>query len=184
MWLEAIVSAADLQRTLARFAPVTIRLGEGGGALALESPSEVTLLANRGVRVVCRARLVWPVIGVRVPMTIRSLVILLCPIIEAQPRGDVLVFKLEIEHADFALIPTFIDNRITSQINAQLAEKHVELSWSYTETLHHVFRMPQALDAVESLALVVDGAIVKVTTEAVGLAVSLHSDVRRAGELP
>ncbi len=183
MWLEAIVSAEDLQRTLSRFAPVTIRLGEGG-ELALESPSEVSLLADRGVRVVCRARMVWPVIGVRVPMTIRSLIILLCPIIEAQAHGDVLVFKLEIEHADFALVPTFIDNRIISQINAKLAVKHVELSWSYAETLHHVFRMPHALDAVESLALVVDGAVVKVTKEAVGLAVSLHSDVRRAGEAP
>jgi hypothetical protein len=182
MWIEAIVSAEELRQTLSRFAPVTIRLGDEGGELALDSPSQVTLLPDKGARVVCRARLVWPLLGVHVPIAMKSLVVLLCPLIEAQPEGGELVFKLEIEHADFALIPTFIDDRLTTRINTELAKKRIELSWRYAETLDHVFRMPDALDGVDALGLVVTGAVVKVTKEAVGLAVSLRSDVRRSDE--
>ena len=182
MWIEAIVSAEDLRQTLSRFAPVTIHFGDGGGELALEAPSKVTLVRDRGVRIVCRARLVWPLLGLHVPIALKSLDVLLCPTIEPQSEGSALVFKLAIEHADFALIPTFIDNRLTARINAELAKKHVELSWRYAETLDHVFRMPDALDGVESLGLVVTGAVVKVTSEGVGLAVSLRCEVGRAAD--
>ncbi len=182
MWIEAIVSAEDLRQALSRFAPVTIHFGAGGGELTLESPSEVTFVEDKGARIVCRARLVWPLLGVHVPIALKSLVVLLCPVIEPQPDGSALVFKLEIEHADFALIPTFIDNRLTARINTELAKKHVELSWLYARTLDHVFPMPDALDGIESLGLAVTGAVVKVTSEGVGLAVSLKCDVRRTGD--
>ena len=42
--------------------------------------------------------------------------------------------------------------------------------------------MPDALDGVESLGLVVTSAVVKVTSEGVGLAMSLRCDVRRAAD--
>jgi len=180
MWLEAIISAEDLRQTLSRFAPVTIHFGDGGGELALEAPSQVTLVKDKGARIVCRARVVWPLLGLHVPIALKSLDVLLCPMIEPQPEGSALVFKLAIEHADFALIPTFIDNRLTALINAELAKKHVELSWRYAETLDHVFPMPDALDGVDALGLVVTGAVVRITNEGLGLAVSMRSDVRRA----
>src|SRR5579862_7933200 len=105
MWIEAFISTEDLRRTLAEFAPLTIAFGNDGGELALETPSKVLLVADQGARIECKARLRLPLFGIRVPMTIRSLVILLRPLIEAHPKGDALVFKLEIEHADFALVP-------------------------------------------------------------------------------
>jgi len=182
MWIEAIVSTEDLRRALAEFAPLTIRLGDGGGELALGSPSEVSLVPDRGARIVCAAHLQWPLLGVVVPMKIRSLIVLLRPVIEAHANGDALVFKLEIEHADFALVPTVIDNRITSRINEELARKRVELSWRYADTLTHVFHMPDVLDPVEALSLVVSSGVVKVTPDAMGLAVSLRCDVLRASK--
>jgi hypothetical protein len=182
MWIEAIISTEDLRRTLSEFAPVTIRLSKGGGELALESPSEVSLVADQGVRVVCTAHLHWPILGVNVPLTLKSLIILLCPVIKARSNGNELVLRLEIEHADFALVPTVIDNRITAGVNAELTKKHVELSWRYSDTLEHVFHLPDALAPVESLGLVVTGGVVKVTNEAVGLAVALRCDVRRADQ--
>jgi hypothetical protein len=182
MWIEAIVSAEDLRQTLSRFAPVTIHFGDGGGELALEAPSHVTLVGDRGARIVCKARLVWPLLGVHVPIAMKSLVVLLCPVIEPQLEGSALVFKLEIEHADFAFVPTFIDNKLTTAINSELAKKRVELSWRYAETLDHVFPMPDALEGVDSLGLVVTDAVVKVTSEGVGLAVSLRPDVQRVSD--
>jgi hypothetical protein len=182
MWIEAIIPAEDLRRTLAELAPLKIRLGDEGGELALEAPSEMTLVPDKGVRIVCVAQLHWPVLGVSVPVTMKSLIVLLRPVIETHDGMDALVFKLEIEHADFAMLPAVIDTSITSLVNEELAKKHVELSWRYAETLSHVFRLPDLLEPAEALALTVTSAVVKITTEALGLAISLRSDVRRGGD--
>jgi hypothetical protein len=182
MWIEAFVSTEDLRRSLSEFAPLKIRLGDSGGELALDSPTEVSLVADLGARIVCSAHLHWPFLGINVPMTMKSLIILLRPAIETHADGDALVFKLEIEHADFAYIPTVIDNRITGLINAELAKKHIELSWRYAGTLDHVFNLPEMLDPVEGLALTATSAFVKVTNDAVGLAVSVRCDVLRGAE--
>jgi hypothetical protein len=182
MWIEAIISSEDLRRSLSEFAPLRIRLGNDGAELAIESPSEVSLVADLGARIVCAAQLHWPFLGIHVPMAIKSLVILLRPVIEAHENGDALVFKLEIEHADFALVPTAIDNRITALVNAELAKRHVELTWRYADTLDHVFHLPDSFAPVESLALVLTSAVVKVTNEAVGLAISVRCDVLRGDD--
>ena len=181
MWLEAIFPAEDLRRTLSEIAPLEIRLGDDGGELALDAPSEVTLVADQGVRIVCAARLHWPVLGVSVPVTMKSLVVLLRPTIEAHEGKDALVFKLEIEHADFSMVPAVIDTRITSLVNEELAKKGVELSWDYAQTLNHVFQLPDLLKPAEALSLTITGAVVKVTTEALGLAIAIRSDVKRGG---
>jgi hypothetical protein len=182
MWIEAIISTEDLRRTLSELAPLKIRLGDDGGEFALDEPTEVTLVAEQGVRVVCSARLHWPVLGVSVPVTMKSLIVLLRPVIERHDGVDALVFKLEIEHADFSMVPDLIDNGITKLVNEELAKKHVELSWRYADTLNHVFKLPDLLEPAEALALTVTSAIVKVTTEAVGLAICLAADIRRGGE--
>jgi len=179
MWIEAIIPVEDLRRTLAEFAPLKIRLGDDGGELALDAPSETTLVPDKGVRIVCAAQLHWPVLGVNVPVTMKSLIVLLRPVIETHDGVDALVFKLEIEHADFAMLPAVIDTSITSLVNDELAKKHVELSWRYADTLSHVFNLPTLLEPAEALALSVTSAVVKVTSEALGLAISLRSDIRR-----
>ncbi len=182
MWIEAIVPAEDLRRALAEIAPLKIKLGDDGGELALEAPSEMTLVADQGVRIVCAAHLHWPVLGVSVPVTMSSLIVLLRPVIETHEGVDALVFKLEIEHADLVMVPSIIDTRITSLVNDELAKRHVELSWRYADTLNHVFRLPDILRPAESLGLTVTSALVKITAEALGLAISLRSDVHRAGD--
>jgi hypothetical protein len=182
MWIEAIIPAEDLRRTLAELAPLEIRLGDDGGELSLEAPREMTLVADQGVRIVCTAHLHWPVLGVSVPVTMTTLIVLLRPVIEAHEGVDSLVFKLEIEHADLAMVPSIIDDRITSLVNEELAKRHVELSWRYAETLDHIFRLPDILEPAESLSLTVTSALVKITTEALGLAISLRSDIHRGGE--
>jgi hypothetical protein len=96
MWIEAIVSTEDLRRALSELAPLKIQLADGQGELALESPSEVSLVPDHGARIVCVAHLRWPVLGVDVPLKMKSLIIMLRPVIETNARGDALVFKVEI----------------------------------------------------------------------------------------
>jgi hypothetical protein len=178
MRVEAILSKEDLSLLVGQFAPVTIRLGEDG-ELHIHDPSDITLVPNVGLRVVCKAHLRWGVLGIGVPMKVNSLVVVIRPAIATRDGVEALVFKLEIEHIDLALLPTGVDNRVTGLVNRELDAKHVELSWDYAATLNHTFALPDTLRPLEHLELTVRGAQVKTTDELMGLAIAFDADVRR-----
>jgi hypothetical protein len=178
MWLEAILTKDDLQDVFEQFAPLTIHLGESG-ELVLDAPSDVTFDSESGVRVVCKARLGWSVLGLHVPVTVHSLVALITPVIERPGAGDeALVFKLALEHADIAALPALFDSHVTARVNEELSKKHVELSWQFRKLLDHVFALPPALESAGALGLRVKASIVKTTSDALGFAVNLQVDVR------
>jgi hypothetical protein len=179
MWVEAILLKEELSLLVGQFTPVTIGLGDDG-ALHIHDPSDITLVPDVGLRVVCKANLRWAVLGIAVPMTINSLVVLVRPAIAKREGIDALVFKLEIEHIDLALLPKGIDDRVTHLVNRELDAKHVELSWDYAATLNHVFTVPGILHPIERLELTVRGARVTTTGEVMGLAIAFGADVRRA----
>jgi len=173
MWAEAILTRDDLAKVMGDFSPVTLRLG-GECTLSLREPSDVTLLVGRGLRVGCKAELHWPVAGIVIPVRINSLVI------DKPTEGDRLVFKLELEHVDFAHIPSTIDEHLTERLKGVLAAKHVELSWNFSETLTHIFAFPpHLLGDIGSIGLQVAWGEVRVTEEALVLAVSFNTQVHR-----
>ena len=179
MRVEAILSVADLMALAAQFMPFSVELG-GEGSLVVTDPSDLTLLAGNGVRVVCKAKLKWPVLGIVVPVTVQSLALVVQPEIAKTTDGEALLLKLEVEHADLAGVPTFVDKRITEKVNAALAEKHVELAWNFAGTLNHAFALPKSLAPLEAFALSVIGARVVVTAEAMGFSVAFQSSVTRS----
>ena len=180
MWVEAILMKEDLSKLVGQFLPVAIRLGDANeGELSLTDPSDVSLVAGEGLRVVCKAKVRWPVLGIDVPVTLHSLTILLRPEPVRREHGDAVVFKLEIEHADLAGVPSIIDDRITEYVNKELDAKHVELTWEVANTLAASFELPDALVPLDALKLSVAGVRVKVTTEALGIAVLFDYSVTR-----
>jgi hypothetical protein len=178
MWLEAILLKEDLSAVLDELLPVTLRIGDDG-TLLIEEPSEVSLVEGVGLRVVCKAKLHWSVLGISVPVSLRSLDVVLRPQIVERADGPALVFKVELEHADLRGVPTIIDNRVTELVNRELAAKHVELSWNYAATLNHVFKLPDALQPLLRLQLTVVDAQVRSTKEALGLAIQIRTTVKR-----
>ena len=184
MWAEIIASKADLERLLHQAVPLTIEFGASDSphSLALSDLGETSLVAGRGLRIVCRARVVWPVLGIRVPLALNSVTLILLPTIGRRAEGDVLTFRLSIEHADFSGIPAVIDSRITEAINAKLAERDIELSWDFSRALTHLARLPGFLDPLEAFAVRPAWGEVRVTEEAVVYAVSFRTAfVRRGG---
>jgi hypothetical protein len=181
MWAEAILSKEDLAKVVQDFTPVKIRLGEEG-ELSLYDASEVTLVPDSGLRIACKAELKWPLLGITLPVKLNSLIVLVTPVIEKRADGDALVFRLLVEHADLTMVPTVIDNQITDRVNRALAEKHIELSWKFSETLSHVFQLPAALENLASFGLKVAWGEVKVGADALVLAVSFHSEIRRRSQ--
>jgi hypothetical protein len=178
MWLEAIVPKDDLTHLAAEILPLTVHLGNDG-ELFLHDPTEVALVADVGLRLVCAVRLRWSVLGISVPITVRSVSVLLRPEVVAAGDGDKIAFKLEIDHLDMAGLPAGIDAGIVHLVNRELEAKHLDLSWGYAATLSHVFDLPDMLRPSEKLELAVDGARVRATEDALGLAIQFKARVHR-----
>lgn len=178
MWLEAIFTTEDLRRVLIQFAPMEFRLGDSG-RLLLVDPSDVSLIPDKGLAVICEATLHWPLLGIDVPVNIHRLLLLIHPAVEHRAHGEYLVFSLRIEHADVGILPRFLDDKITAMVNDELVKKHVELAWNFENTLSHVFALPDALASAATLGLNVAAGRVKITESALGLAVSFDAKVTR-----
>jgi hypothetical protein len=178
VWIEAVLTVDDLQRVLRDFAPASIRLGENG-ELVLAEPSLVVLIPELGLRVVCAATLRWPLLGVSVPVAMRSVDVMICPIIERLVDREALVFKLHIEHIDVSLFPAFVDDKITARVNEELAKHHVEFSWQFPKTLSYVFQLPDALLSTSALSLEVVAGTLRVTDTSLAFAVSYRTQFQR-----
>jgi hypothetical protein len=178
MRLEATLARDDLRNVLADAAPLKVRLGQKG-ELLLGEPSEVALVPGRGLRLVCAAQLSWDLLGISVPVTLNSLVVLVEPLVEKRDDADVLVFKLQIESADLAMVPSLIGDRVTEHVNKELLSRHVELSWMFSKTLSHVFSLPATLKNVASIGLKVFASSLTITSDAVVFAVSFRANVGR-----
>lgn len=182
MWVEAILSKGNVISLLRDFLPLGIHLGENpddGHYLELFEPREVSLIEGQGLRMSCRARIRWPVLGIDLPVTVESVTLLMCPSVPEPPNQDELMFKLTVEAIDFAWAPAAIDDRIAEKINHELAKRRALLSWRFGKTLSQVFKMPRFLPPLEAVALDVAWGQVRVTSEAMVIAVSFHSRVLR-----
>jgi hypothetical protein len=189
MWAELIFSRDDFARLLEQAFPLTIRLGHLGDAetehaLSLSDFAEVKLVPDVGLRVVCKARVRWPVLGINVPVLLNSLTLLLLPTIRKEAQGESLVFRLTIEHADFVGLPIAIDERITAAVNSKLAEAEQELSWGFSKSLAYRGPLPALLEPLESFAIGPAWGKVRVTDEAVVYAASFHFALARRDSTP
>ncbi len=182
MWVEVILAQEDLTTLFGQLMPLTIHFGGKDQYLSLSDLREVKLVPDTGLRLSCKAKVCWPVLGIALPIPLHSLIVLLEPHVVRTEEGDILVFKLHIEHADFAGIPTAIDERITEKVNKELAARELDLSWNFARTLSRTVDLPRALRPVDSLDLRLAWGKVKVTDEAMVMAVSFHAKLSRAGQ--
>lgn len=182
MWLEAIISQEDLVQVMGEFLPVKIFLdqsevGEGERkkdeperSLLLHTASQVTLVPDEGVRVTCPAELTWSIAGVSPTMKIDALQVMIRPRVVEKNKGHVLEFGMEVEEADFHVLPGFIDDTIAKAVNAALATKKPD--WNFTKTLTRTVGLGKMFDPVESLKIEVQWGKTKMGGEALGLVVS------------
>jgi len=179
MWLDAIVTSSDIQALVNQLTPAAVPLGERGH-LYFDAPAEVSLLADRGLSLRCHAKLAWPVLGIEVAVTIRSMTLLVIPSIESRDGEQVIVFSPEVDALDLALVPDIGDAEVRAFINRALQEKRIELPWNYRETLGHQFPLPDWLGADTAFGIRANGAAVKVTNDTMGLAIGIHAGVEPA----
>jgi hypothetical protein len=183
MWLEAIVSLEDFQALAAELLPVRVQLGaaDSDHYLFLSAASEVSLVEGRGLRVVCNAQIRWPVLGMDLPISVDSLTVLLEPSVPNE-SGELLM-GVQLEHADVAWVPSMLDKKIVSAINEALKQKKAELAWRFETALSRDFPLPEMLQPVRALGLKAGWGKVRVTSEAMVLAISFHAHALGAAEL-
>jgi hypothetical protein len=183
MWLEAIVSLEDFQALSAELLPVRVQLGSADSEhyLFLSAASEVSLVEGRGLRVVCNAQIRWPVLGMDVPINVESLTVMLEPSVPNE-SGQLFV-GVQLEHADVAWVPSMLDKKIVAAINEALKQKNAELAWRFEAALSHEFALPEMLQPVRALGLKAGWGKVRVTGEAMVLAISFHARALRAADL-
>jgi len=189
VWAEIILTRDDLARLLARALPLTIALGapDSEHSLTLSDLGDVTLVADSGVRLVCRARVRWPLLGLDVPVESSALTVVLIPTVQegtlAEP-GDRLVFRASIEHAELGVLPAILADRVTAAINVRLAAKEAELSWNFSRELTSLIPLPEMLEPLESLAVRPAWGKIRITSDAVVYAASFHTTLVRRGDGP
>jgi hypothetical protein len=183
MWLEAIVSLEDFQALAAELLPVRVQLGsaESDHYLFLSAASQVSLVEGRGLRVVCNAQIRWPVLGMDIPINVDSLTVMLEPKVPNE-SGELFV-GVQLEHADVAWVPSLLDKKIVAAINEALEQRYTELAWRFETALSHVFVLPEMLQPVRALGLKAGWGKVRVTGEAMVLAISFHAHALGAAEL-
>jgi hypothetical protein len=182
MWVETIFSREDLTGLLEELMPAKMRLGDpkDDAWLALFDLGEVVLVPQTGLRVTCKAKLRWDVAGIAIPVTLHSLTVLLRPLILKRATGDVLSFALEIEHADLANVPEFIDLKITERVNRELAKQ--DLAWDFTTALSRFVPLPPRVEPIDAIDLKVAWGKLRIDENALVIAVSFHAHLLREGE--
>jgi hypothetical protein len=157
MRLEATITQQDLTRMMAEVLPVKIHLHHEGEEpktdrwLFLHPATQLTLVPEEGLRVTCSAELSWTLAGVGGSVKIDELRVLVRPQVVERHKGDVLEFQLEVEEANFRMLPNFIDNGIVKALNAVLATK--KLPWTFADTLSRVVGLGNMFEPVEALRI-------------------------------
>jgi hypothetical protein len=178
MWLEAIITQEDLVQVLGELLPVKIHLNEAEENapkpperwLRLGAATAVALVPDQGLRVTCAAELCWSIAGLSPTVELDELRVLLRPQVVEKNAGNVLEFQLEIEEADFHILPDFLDATVVKAINLALAAR--KLTWNFTETLTRTVGLGKALEPVEALKIEVLWGKHRIGADAVTLVVS------------
>jgi hypothetical protein len=181
MWVEAILAKNDLEKAVNDFCPLSIQLGEDG-SIILSDPRGLELVPDAGLRFSVTVEVHWPVLGIQIPVSVRSATLEVKPeIVKNPPDGENLTFKLHIDDVDISMLPDIVDRGIVDRVNKELEAKHIELSWNFIGTLSHVFELPEALKSARAIALSAGWGQVKITSDALVLAVSFDASVEPRG---
>jgi hypothetical protein len=190
MWLEAVITHDDLVQVVKKLLPVKIYLDEEPAPneegksterdrwLVLNPATQVALVVDEGLRVTCSAELKWAIAGMGPTLNLDALQVMLRPRIVETSDGHALEFTLEVEEADFHVLPVFIDATIARAVNTALATR--KLSWNFTKTLSRKVSFGHVFDRVEALDIEVALGKLRIDAEALALVVSFEVGFVRA----
>lgn len=180
MWTEVILAKDDLDTAVSDLCPLTIHLADGGH-IVLSNPCELALVADVGLSLKVTVEVHWPVLGIQIPISVRSAILKVTPDVLKTSSGESLRFKLRVTDADFSLLPGIVGRGLVDLVNRELDTEAMWVCWNFTRTLSHLFELPDALLSARAIALRATWGRVRVTSEALVLAVSIDVGVEARG---
>lgn len=175
MWLQAIITGDDLMHALHELTPTRIQLDEAdpNRAFDLNPPTEVLFRDNEGAVVRTSAVLRWDVIGIKVPIELRSVQLLLVPSIEQDADGnDLLVLQAKVEDLDLSSLPGLLDGALKNRINQALENPKSFVRWRFIRTLDFNFQLPHQVKPKLDLRLAARWGATRVTEQGFVMAAS------------
>jgi hypothetical protein len=148
MHLQAHLNGHDFAHVLNQLTPIRIGLDPDSDRrfVAISPPTHVGMVASKGLRIVTDLQLQWDVIGIRVPVTMKNMSVLLTPSMAELDGKPALLFGVKIEGGDLSAIPSFLEHVIIDQVNDALARMRSSIAWRFMETLDFAFRLPDQVD--------------------------------------
>lgn len=184
MWLRALLTKTDLQTAFRELTPVRIALDPNDHRryVSFERPSSVEVIAGDAVYLETSGRVSWGVVGIELPITVRTLRVRAKPTIERLDAQEVIAFHLAIEHANLSSVPTFIESQVVSAINDALTARRAKLVWRFTRTLDFHFRMPETTEPRREVRLYASRGNVEVTHDGLLAATEFELAAEPSGE--
>jgi hypothetical protein len=182
MEIEVVLTRDTVERLIREFSPIRIHMtptDEDRRWVELDEPQEVTLVPERGVRVICAGRVRYEVLGLKPSITLRNIQVLLEPRVVGGPRGSQLEFEINIEEADLVHVPGLVDDAIVHAVNAALTPQDTHMIVDFATLLTHTFAMPERLEPLKSFRLEVLGGSVHVDAEVLRFRVRLRAELER-----
>ncbi|HKU43827.1 MAG TPA: hypothetical protein VJR89_36960 [Polyangiales bacterium] len=173
MHLEAHLTTQDFVHAFAQLTPIRLALDESSDKrfIALSTPIYVSLVAQRGLRIVTDVQLQWDVIGLRLPVSMNRVSVLLTPNVVEVDGQAVLAFGVRIEDADLSAIPSFVESVLLDRVNDALAKRETSIAWRFMETLDFSFRLPESVSPRYRVRLYASTGSVRVDARALVLRV-------------
>jgi hypothetical protein len=188
MLIDVCITRAEVIALLGQVAPIRIHLTETDEDrrwIEFEPPSSVEFVAGQGVRITAHGRLRYELLGVRIPGTIRSVQLLLCPKLDTDDEGRrTLAFDIEIEDGDLSGVPGFIDGAIVQKVNAATTPRTTGMVWHFGRTFNFRAGMPSRLEPLDAFLAEVENATVQVDEGHVRLRIQLAASFTRSKPRP
>lgn len=175
MWLQAVLTADDLLHVLHELTPTRIELDDEDPArvLHLDPPGEVKFRDGEGALITTSATLQWDVVGIKVPVVLRAVEVLLIPSIEVDTRGaDQLALQARVERLDLTALPGFVEDKLRARINQALESPRAFVRWGFTRTLDFHFHLPASVKPARDLRLSARWGALRVSEQGFAMAAS------------
>ena len=177
MEISATLDSQTVVQLLNELTPVTVHVSGDGAKgerwVRVERPEQVEFVAGEGLRIRTAAKLQWTVAGIHIPFGIRSLQIMLRPLIAHVGDEGRLVFRATIESADLKLVPSVIDAGIVAKVNELLEAQGDMLAWNFGDMLTRSFAMPETMEPIEALHLRATNGAVEVRADGLRFALKI-----------
>jgi hypothetical protein len=173
MRLEAHLTISDLQDILCQLTPMKVTLDPDSPSrcLAIKQPSSVALLTGQGLHVVTDLQLQWDLIGLRVPLALRRVSLLLSPRVEVLDGEPALVFLPQLQEADLSAIPGLLRDVLLARVNDALKRPDAQLAWRFKDMLDFRFALPTQVQPAFQVRLFARSALVEVESGSLRLAI-------------